>query len=104
MRNLFSKTDLRALGLIVAIIVLMASVPSTVGLVIVSAPSHPELTTNICQPLQTFDLVSKVPLARPAAIPPQFILHYSGSAVANKEFRLVDFKVAPDTPPPKRPV
>ena len=101
MRGLFSKADLRALSLILAIVLSLGSAPSTAGFVIVSGPRHPELTINICQPLQTFDLVSSVLLARPAAILPEFILRDLGSAVAKSEFRLVDSKVAPDTPPPK---
>ena len=74
-----------------AIVLLLGSVPSTAGLVIVSGPSHPELTINICQPLQTFDLVSSVLLARPAALLPEFILRDVGSAVAKREFRLDRF-------------
>jgi|SRR5271156_1400291 len=101
MRHLFSKTDLRDLSSVLAIVMLLASFPSTAGFVVISGPSHPELAANICQPLQTFDLVSSVLLARPAAILPEFILRDLGSAVAKSEFRLVDSKVAPDTPPPK---
>lgn len=104
MRGLFSKADLRVLSLVLAIVVFLGCAPSTAGLVFVSASSHAELTVNICQPLQTFDLVSGVLLVCPAAIRPEFILRDLGSAVAKSEIRLVDFKVDPDTPPPKRPV
>jgi hypothetical protein len=104
MRNLFSKTDLRDLSLVVAIVMLLASVPSTAGFVVVSGPSHPELTVNICQPLQMFDRVSYTLLARPATVLPEFVLLDLGSTSVKKAVRLVDFKVAPDTPPPKRPV
>ena len=55
MRGLFSKADLRALSLILAIVLFLGGAPSTAGFVIVSGPSHPELTVNICQPLQLFD-------------------------------------------------
>ena len=104
MRHFFSKTDLRDLSLVVAIVMLLASVPSTAGLVIVSGPSHPELTINICQPLQMFDCVSNILLARPATVVPEFVLRDLGSTAVKKALRLVDFKVAPDTPPPKLPV
>ena len=103
MRNLFSKTNLRDISAVLAIVLLLVSFPSTAGLVIVSGPSHPELTVNICQPLQTFDLVSSVLLARPATVLPEFIIRDVGSDVAKREFRLDDLKIAPDTPPPKRP-
>ena len=104
MRQLFSKADLRHLSLIVAIVLLLASVPSTAGFVVVSGPSQPELTVNICQPIQMFDRVSNTLLARPATVLPEFVLRDLGSAAVKETVRLVDCKVAPDTPPPKRPV
>jgi hypothetical protein len=104
MGRLFSKSDLRDLSLFLALVMLVASVPSTAGLVIVSGPSHPEWTINICQPLQMFDRVSNTLLARPATVLPEFVLRDSGSTVVKKAVRLVDFRLAPDTPPPKRPI
>ncbi len=104
MKRLFSKADLRDLSLIVAIVMLLASVPSAGGIVVVSGPSHPELTINICQPIQMLDRVSSPLLARPATVLPEFVLRAVGSTAVNKAVRLVDVKVAPDTPPPKRPV
>lgn len=104
MRFLFSKTDLRAWGVTVAIVMLLASVPSNAGFVVVSGPSHPELTINLCQPLQMFDRVSNTLLARPATVLPEFVRRDLGSHVVKKAVRRVHFKVAPDTPPPKRPV
>ena len=41
MRRLFSKTDLRDLSVILAIVMLLVSIPSTAGLVIVSGSSQP---------------------------------------------------------------
>ncbi|HKM99725.1 MAG TPA: hypothetical protein VJX23_04365 [Candidatus Binataceae bacterium] len=87
-----------------AIVMLLASVPSTAGLVVVSGTSHPELTVNICQPIQMFDRVSNILLARPAPVLPVFVLRDLGSTAVKKGLRLVDFKLAPDIPPPKRPV
>jgi len=104
MRHFFSKTDLRDLSFAVAIVMLFASVPSTAGVVVVAGPSHPELTINICQPLQMCDRVSNTLLARPATVRPEFVLRDFGSTAVKKAVRLVDFKVAPDTPPPKLPV
>lgn len=104
MKQLLSKTGLRHLSFIVAIVLLLASVPSTAGFVVVSGPSHPELTVNLCQPIQMFDRVSNTLLARPAAVLPEFVLRDLGSAVGKETVRFVDCKVAPDTPPPKRPV
>ncbi len=104
MRQLFSKADLRDLSLIVAIVMLLASVPPNPGFVVVSRTSRPELTINICQPLQMLDRVSKILLARPATVLPEFVLRAMGPTAVRETVRLVDCKVAPDTPPPKRPV
>ncbi len=104
MRHLFSKIDLRDLSSILAIVMLLAGVPSTAGFVVVSGPSHPELTINICQPLQMFDRVSNTSLAPPATVVPEFVLRDLGSTAVKKAVRFVDLKVAPDTPPPKRPI
>ncbi|MGB0104869.1 MAG: hypothetical protein WBP51_11755 [Candidatus Sulfotelmatobacter sp.] len=103
MRQLFSKADLRDLSLVVAIVMLLASVPSNPGFV-VSGPSRPQLTVNVCQPIQMFDRVSNILLARPATVLTEFVLRDSGSTAVKKALRLVDFRVAPDTPPPKRAV
>jgi len=104
MRGLFSKADLRALSLILAIVLSLGSAPSTAGFVIVSGPRHPELTINICQPLQMIDRVSNMLLARPAKVLPEFVLRELDSIVVKNPVRLADLKIAPDTPPPKRPV
>lgn len=104
MKHLFSKTDLRDLSVTLAIVMLLGSIPSTAGLVLVSRPSHPEWTINICQPLQIFDRVSNTLLARPATVLPEFVLWDLGSTAVKQAVRLVDLKVAPDTPPPKRPI
>jgi hypothetical protein len=104
MARLFSKSDLRDLGFFLALVMLVASVPSTAGLVIVSGPSHSEWTINICQPLQMFDRVSNTLLARPATVLPEFVLRDLGSTAVKKAVRPVDFRLAPDTPPPKRPI
>ena len=104
MRQLFSKADLRHLSLLVAIVLLLASVPSAAGFVIVFGPSQTEFTVNICQPIQMFDRVSSTSLARPATVLAEFALHDLGSPAVRESPRLIDFKVAPDTPPPKRSV
>jgi len=101
MRRLFSKAALRDLSLLVAIVLLLASAPSIAGFVIVSEPSQPELTMNICQPLQTFNLVFNTLLARPEPCRPDFVICDMGSAALGETARTVDHREAPDTPPPK---
>jgi hypothetical protein len=104
MRQLFSKPQLRDLSLLVAIVLLLASVPSAAPFVIVFGPSQPEFTVNICQPIQTFDRVSNTLLARPATVLPEFVVCDLGSTAEREAARLVDCRIAPDTPPPKRSV
>ena len=101
MRNLFSKTELRDLSLLLALVMLLASAPSCAGFVIASRPIHGELTINICQPLQTFDRVSNVLLAPPATVMPDFQLGDLGSTRVKNDLQMVDFRIPPDTPPPK---
>jgi hypothetical protein len=104
MRRLFSKTDLRGLSLIVAVVLLFASVPSTAGFVLASGPTHPEFTVNICQPIQAFDRMSNRLFARPATVLPEFVLRDLDSIAVREAVRLVECRVAPDTPPPKAAV
>jgi hypothetical protein len=101
MRQLFSKADLWDLGLLLIIVLLLASVPSTAGLVVVSGPSQPELTMNICQPPQTFNLALNTLVAPPAPTVPEFVLCDMGLAAPTGTVRPVDYRKAPDTPPPK---
>lgn len=101
MRQFFSKADLRDLSLAMAVVMMVATLPVTAGIVVVSRPSGPELTANICQPIQMFDRASNTLLARPAAVAPEVVLRDLGSAAIKETVRLVDIKIAPDTPPPK---
>jgi hypothetical protein len=104
MRQLFSKSELRDLSLIVAVVLLFASVPATAGFILVLGPVQPELTINICQPIQRFDRVSNTLLARPATVLPEFVLRELGATAITETVRLVDCRVAPDIPPPKTPI
>jgi hypothetical protein len=104
MRQLFSKAELRDLSLVLAVVMLLASVPANSGVVLFAGPSRPELTINICQPIQTFAQMSNVLVARPATVLPEIVLRDSGLAAPKETVRLVELKIAPDTPPPKLPV
>jgi hypothetical protein len=101
MRQLFSKANLRDLSLIMAAVLLLASVPSAAGFVLASGPTHPEFTVNICQPIQAFDRMSNTLFARPATVLPEFVLRDLDSTAVIEKVRIVDCSVAPDTPPPK---
>ena len=97
---LFSKTDRRQLSIVLSLVLFLVGLPSAVGLVVVG-PSQPELTINICQPLQTFNLTLNTLIARPVPIVPEFVLLDLGSSVDAAPARLVDHRATPDTPPPK---
>jgi len=101
MRHRFSKVDLRVLSSLIAVALLLASVPLSAGVIVVSGPSHPELTINICHPIEASGLVSSTLLARPAVTVPQWVLLVQGSSPPVSAARLVEHRVAPDTPPPK---
>jgi len=101
MRRLFSKFDLQTLGFVLALVVLSTTLPSSVGIVIISDHGQPEITENICQPLQTFSLVFNILLARPAPAVPELVLCDMGSALPGGITRTVDRGEAPDTPPPR---
>jgi hypothetical protein len=104
MWSFFQKQTLRDLSLVLAILMLVASLPSNAGLVVIPGPSRPMLTINICQPLQSLVRTSNILLARPATVLPDFVLRDVGSTAVNNAVQLIEFRVAPETPPPKLPL
>jgi hypothetical protein len=102
MRPLFSKAELRTVSSVLALVLLLSSIPLTGGIVLVSSPSQAEFTINICQPIQSFDRVSNTLLARPALNVPRFVLSFLGSLTAEAGTVVSERNVPPDTPPPKR--
>jgi len=104
MKPLFSKSDLRVLSSILAVFILSATIPLSVGIIVVSGSTHPELTADICHPIQSFDRVSNTLLARPAGAVPRFPLRDRSAIAVEAVAQLVDCREAPDTPPPKRRV
>jgi hypothetical protein len=101
MKQLFSETERRALSSILAVALLLASVPLCSGIVIVAGPTQPEFTINICHPIQSFDRVTNVLLARPAPTSPQFALAESGPYGDDLSLAVVGLTEPPDPPPPK---
>jgi hypothetical protein len=101
MRELFPKSDVRVIGAIMAMVLLLGSIPFDAGVVITLSSGRAELTADVCRPLQSADRVSNSLLARPAIAVPAFVLPQSGWVVPPVAVRPVDYRVAPDTPPPK---
>jgi hypothetical protein len=102
MRQLFSKSERRALSSVLAVLITLASLPLTAGVGIAFGPSQPEFTVNICQPIQMFDRVSNTQVARPAVVVREFVLCDLGSVTAAPTARIVECTATPDTPPPKQ--
>jgi hypothetical protein len=100
LKQLFSESERRALSSILAVVLLLASVPLCSGIVIVAGPAQPEFTINICHPIQSFDQVANV-LARPAPTSPHFALAESGPYVDELSSAVVALTESPDPPPPK---
>ncbi len=90
--------------MIVAAVLLLGSIPLDAGVIVTLSSGRPELTANICQPPLTLDRVSDGLLARPAVAVPVFVLSLSGWITPWIAPRSIDYRVAPDTPPPKKSV
>lgn len=102
MKQLFSKVDVQVLSSVLAALLLLTTIPLSCGVVIVSGPTQPEFTINICPPTQIFDRASNTMLARPAANLPQFNLFFTGPLAAHSGPPVVECNITPETPPPKR--
>lgn len=86
----------------IAALILLGSLSLAAGVVIASGPRHPELTVNICQPLQNSCVTTITLLARPATgVSTRFALYDSGSIVVRTLSRPNGNPSAPDTPPPE---
>ena len=101
MKRLFSKANLQAFSSVLAFVLLLGTIPLTSGVVIVSAPGHPEITTNICTPTQMLSYASGGTLARPSVSVPRFVLFFQGSLKAIPSVEIIKYNEPPDTPPPK---
>jgi hypothetical protein len=101
MSRLFSKANLRAFSSVVAFVLLLGTIPLTNGVVLVSAPAHPEITANICTPTQMFSYISSGTLARPSVSEPRFVLFFQGSVKATTSAEVDKCSAPPHTPPPR---
>jgi len=101
MRLQLFKSRVRILSSILAVSILLSSIPLTGGVIIVSGPGYPEFTINICHPIQSFDRVPDTVLARPALMVPHGMPLDHGAVAVEAPARLVERNLPPDTPPPK---
>ena len=99
--SLFTKSELSSLSAVLAFVIVLGSIPQSVGVMIRPGPSCPEITGNICNPLQSFQVASNIVLARPAIANCETALRDLGPIVGIFTARLIEPRVAPDTPPPE---
>jgi len=100
--RLFSKSDLRALSTILAIALLIAGAPSTAGVALFAGPNHPQLTIDLCHPVQSFDRAANILLARPAPITFEHVVGNLTTVAAEIPARIDDYISGPEPPPPKQ--
>ena len=102
MRRLFSKANLQAFSSVVAFVLLLGTTPLTSGVSTVPASGHPEITVNICTPIQMLSYASSSTLARPSVSVPRFVLFFQSFIKATANVEVVKCNQPPDTPPPKQ--
>lgn len=102
MNFLFAKCRSQAMSALLAAVILLGSVPALTGVCIVSGPGHPQVTLDVCHPLQAFNTVDKVFLAHPdAGNIADPALDFQGTVPDRSMHKLIDLAFAPDPPPPK---
>ncbi|SRR6266851_4777329 len=96
-----SQSEARIVSAILAIGILLGSIPLSAGIAIVPHPKQPTFTLNICEPLQAALGVSGTPIARPATSPLDLILFEHGRVPPGPPKPPSDVSIAPESPPPK---
>jgi hypothetical protein len=96
-----TQAERRFLCAVVAFMLLLGSLPLTIGVIPVQAPDGPSWTLNICHPLQSFVGASGTTVARPAAALLQFALTADGYAPELAVHKFANLAITPDPPPPK---
>jgi hypothetical protein len=96
-----TQADRRFLCAIVAFMLLLGSLPLTIGLIPVKGPDGPSWTLNICHPLQSFVGASGTTVARPVSAILQFALTPDGYAPELAPPKFTNLAITPDPPPPK---
>jgi hypothetical protein len=95
------RASIRQLAAAMALVMMMASVPS-IGVIVIADRSGPSISLDVCHPLQSLETSSgAVLIARPAqpAIGAQLVAHEAlAQFVPILKSKLAE---APDPPPPK---
>jgi hypothetical protein len=96
-----TKYRSRTLAVLLASCLLLGSFPVVTGLCITPGPQAPEISLDVCHPLQAANPIANVVVARPASglSVPEILARRS--SVERPVARLVNFISTPDPPPPK---
>ena len=96
-----AKYRLRWLSGLLALCLLLGSFSVVTGLCITSGPAHPEISLDVCHPLQAPNLVTIVLIARPVSGLSEPLIFPRGAIVETALPQVTEFVLTPDPPPPK---
>ncbi len=99
--KVLSKCDARILSILLAVSILLGSIPLSEGIIVRSYPKQPAFTLNICAPLQSGLAGSMTTIARPATSSLGLVLMEYGKLWADLPNSLTEPSRAPESPPPK---
>jgi len=101
MRLLPTRYCSRALAVLLASCLLLGSFSVVTGLCIQPVHQRPEISLDVCHPLQAANPVANIVAARPASGLSLSAIFPRRSIVERPVARLIDFIFTPDPPPPK---
>ena len=96
-----TKYSARALALLLASCLLLGSFSVVTGLCIKPGTKRPEISLDVCHPLQAANPVANIVVARPASGLSLSVIFPRQSIVERPVARLLDLIFSPDPPPPK---
>jgi hypothetical protein len=96
-----TKYRSRALVVLLASCLLLGSFSVVTGLCMKPGPQRPEISLEVCHPVQAANLVANIVAARPASGLSLSTIFPRQSIVERPLARLIDFIFTPDPPPPK---
>src|SRR5208282_6199897 len=102
MRLLLTRFNLPSLSLLLAFCALIGSFSVTTGLRVVPGPDRPEISLDVCHPLQTLNLAATTLIAPPASGPTTPVLYEQGVIAQGPAAKTIDRIFAPDPPPPQQ--
>jgi hypothetical protein len=102
MRLVLTRCKSPGVSLLLAACVLIGSLSVTTGLRIVPGPDRPEISLDVCHPLQTLNVAAATLIAPPASAPATPVLYEQGVIAQGPAAKTVARSFPPDPPPPKR--